>query len=214
MSWHLDYIRIVSVPTVLSVTNLLFTSCHGMQLNKNGWNPTKVRNYRTVKTREEGRGRALRIESRLSIDLVTALKKNSVWKNKFGAEILGSRMGQGTWPWIFKCLSALDRSSIFFFFFWSKLWNGFKDASSGHLDRIYYCCCHSNIVCPPLDNIRSGTCAFTIGTSETSWFCGASVWFQLSCSPVPPWSFVSAKLYTVAVVAGLEVPASLMACSQ
>ena len=101
-----------------------------------------------------------------------------------------------------------------FFFFWSKLWNGFKDASSGHLHRVYYCCCRGNVVCPPLENIHSGMCAFTIGTSETSWFCGASVWLQLSCSPgttVPPWSFVSAKLYTVAFVAGLEVPASLTA---
>ena len=44
--------------------------------------------------------------------------------------------------------------------------------------------------------------------------CGVSVWFQLSCSPgttVPPWSFVSARLYTVTVVAGLEVSASLIA---
>ena len=87
-----------TVPTVLSVTNLLFTSCHGTQLNKNGWNPIEVRSYRTVKTWEEGGDRALRIKSRLSIDFVTALKKNSVWKINLERKILGSRMGQGTWP--------------------------------------------------------------------------------------------------------------------
>ena len=92
--------------------------------------------------------------------------------------------------------------------------------------RVIFYCCHSNIVCPPRDNIHTGTCAFTIGTSEDvwmSWFgvrvCGFSC-PDLQVAAVPPWSCVSAVLYTVAVVAGLElklgfqVPASLMAHSQ
>ena len=45
-----------------------------------------------------GKGMTGHLGSNLSIDFVTALKKNSVWENKFGVEILGSRMGQGTWP--------------------------------------------------------------------------------------------------------------------